>query len=86
MKFFFVTCNERVAGAPVRPAQWRRQEGVGMARTRGTATAGAQPSVEARGQSEEQVVAARNGEETRGEVGGVHVRVEGGTGYMGLWQ
>ena len=57
-----------------------------MARTQGTATAGAQPSVEARGQSEEQVVAARNGAETRGEVGGVRIRAEGGSGYVGLWQ
>ena len=56
-----------------------------MARTQGTATAGAQPSVEARGQSEEQVVAARNGAETRGEVGGV--RESGrGSGHVGLWQ
>ena len=40
------------------------------------ATAGAKPSVEAREQSEEQVVAARNGEETREEVEGVRVRAE----------
>ena len=57
-----------------------------MARTRGIATAGAQPSVEARGQSEELVVAVRNDEETRGEVGGVRVRAEGGSGHVGLWQ